>query len=50
MIAAPAGRISDALFSGKTTVAAWRTKPSWYAVSKQDRTTATELERFLASA
>lgn len=42
------GRISDALFSGKTTVAAWRTKPSWYAVSKQDRTTATELERFLA--
>ncbi|AGY56750.1 hypothetical protein GKIL_0504 [Gloeobacter kilaueensis JS1] len=42
------GRISDELFSGKTTVAAWRSKPCWYAVSRQDRTTAPELERFLA--
>ena len=32
----------------RTTVAAWRSKPSWYAVSKQDRTTSPELERFLA--
>jgi pimeloyl-ACP methyl ester carboxylesterase len=33
----------------RTTVAAWRSKPSWYAISRQDRTTSPELERFLAS-
>ncbi|MEA2132042.1 MAG: hypothetical protein QOJ85_4933, partial [Solirubrobacteraceae bacterium] len=27
---------------------AWRSKPSWYAISKRDRTTSPELERFLA--
>jgi len=37
------------LFGGRTTVAAWRSKPSWYAVSKQDLTIAPDLERFLAS-
>lgn len=42
------GRISDTLFQSRTTAAAWKTKPSWYAISKQDRTTAPELERFLA--
>jgi len=42
------GPISDSLFAGKTTNAAWRVKPTYYAVSKQDRTTATELELFLA--
>jgi pimeloyl-ACP methyl ester carboxylesterase len=42
------GRISATLFSSKTTVAAWKTKPSWYAVSKNDKTTAPELQRFLA--
>lgn len=42
------GRISDTLFTSKTTVAAWRSKPCWYAVSTQDRTTAPELEQFLA--
>src|SRR5439155_25889771 len=42
------GHISDTLFTDRTTVAAWRSKPSWYAVSKQDRTTSPELERFLA--
>src|SRR6266478_4727786 len=26
------------LFTGRTTAAAWHTKPSWYAVSKQDQT------------
>ena len=40
--------ISAALFTGRTTVAAWRTKPSWYAVSSQDRTISPELERFMA--
>jgi pimeloyl-ACP methyl ester carboxylesterase len=42
------GRISDTLFSGKTTQAAWRTKPSWYAVSTEDRTISPELQRFMA--
>jgi pimeloyl-ACP methyl ester carboxylesterase len=37
------------LFSGRTTAAAWHTKPSWYAVSKLDETIAPDLERFLAS-
>ncbi|HEY3676615.1 MAG TPA: alpha/beta hydrolase, partial [Candidatus Tumulicola sp.] len=32
-----------------TTVAAWRSKPSWYAVSKQDRTINPDLERYMAS-
>jgi pimeloyl-ACP methyl ester carboxylesterase len=35
--------------NAKTTVAAWRSKPSWYAVSKQDRTINPELERFMAA-
>ena len=42
------GRIADTLFASRTTVAAWRTKPCWYAVSKQDRTTSPDLERFVA--
>lgn len=42
------GRISDTLFASKTTAAAWRSKPSFYAVSRNDRTTAPELQRFLA--
>jgi pimeloyl-ACP methyl ester carboxylesterase len=43
------GRISDSLFASRTTEAAWRDKPCWYAISREDRTTAPELERFLAS-
>jgi pimeloyl-ACP methyl ester carboxylesterase len=42
------GHISATLFADRTTVAAWRSKPSWYAISKRDRTTSPELERFLA--
>jgi len=42
------GRISDTLFNAKTTVAAWHSKPSWYAVSKNDRTINPDLERFMA--
>jgi pimeloyl-ACP methyl ester carboxylesterase len=37
------------LFAERTTQAAWHTKPSWYAVSKNDRTINPDLERFLAS-
>ena len=33
----------------KDFAAAWRSKPSWYAVSKQDRTINPELERFMAA-
>jgi pimeloyl-ACP methyl ester carboxylesterase len=42
------GRGADALPSTKTTTAAWKTKPTWYQVSTQDRTINPELERFLA--
>jgi pimeloyl-ACP methyl ester carboxylesterase len=37
------------LFGGRTAAAAWRSKPSWYAVSRLDQTIAPELERFLAT-
>jgi pimeloyl-ACP methyl ester carboxylesterase len=36
------------LLSDKTTQAAWRSKPSWYAVSTEDRTIDPDLERFMA--
>lgn len=37
-----------ALLAGKTTNAAWRSKPSFYAVSTEDRTIDPDLERFMA--
>src|SRR6201993_4777581 len=37
-----------ALLSGKTAHAAWRSKPSFYAVSTDDRTINPDLERFMA--
>lgn len=43
------GQISNTLFSGRTTKAAWRSKPSWYAVSTEDRTISPDLERFMAA-
>jgi pimeloyl-ACP methyl ester carboxylesterase len=42
------GRIAETLFSGKTTNAAWRSKPSWYAISSEDRTISPDLQRFMA--
>ena len=42
------GRVSTTLFASRTTQAAWRSKPAWYAVSSNDRTTSPDLERFLA--
>jgi pimeloyl-ACP methyl ester carboxylesterase len=36
------------LLAGETTHAAWRSKPSWYAVSTEDRTINPDLERFMA--
>src|SRR5499433_864902 len=37
-----------ALLTGKTTHAAWRSKPSYYAVSTEDRTIDPDLQRFMA--
>ena len=37
-----------ALLAGKTTQAAWRSKPSFYAVSTEDRTINPDLQRFMA--
>jgi pimeloyl-ACP methyl ester carboxylesterase len=37
-----------ALLTGKTTQAAWRSKPSYYAVSTEDRTINPDLQRFMA--
>jgi len=36
------------LLADRTTHAAWRSKPSWYAVSEDDRTINPDLERFMA--
>lgn len=41
----PAGK---AVTQAKTTTAAWHNKPSWYAVSTQDRTINPDLQRFMA--
>jgi pimeloyl-ACP methyl ester carboxylesterase len=40
--------VSQTLFRDLTTVAAWRSKPAWYAVSRQDRTISPDLQRFMA--
>jgi len=42
------GRVAQDLFATRTTVAAWRTKPSRYIITTDDRTTAPELQRFVA--
>ncbi len=42
----PMGR---AITSARTTVAAWHDKPTWYAVSTEDRTINPDLERFMAT-
>ncbi|WP_250491598.1 alpha/beta hydrolase [Caballeronia sp. GAWG1-1] len=41
----PVGR---AITMAKTTLAAWRDKPTWYVVSTEDRTINADLERFMA--
>ncbi|WP_442681017.1 alpha/beta fold hydrolase [Sphingomonas sp. ASY06-1R] len=37
------------LLAGRTSVAAWRTKPSFYAISTEDRTINPDLQRFMAT-
>jgi len=43
------GQASQSIFTARTTQAAWRVKPSWYAVSSQDRTINPSLQRFMAN-
>jgi pimeloyl-ACP methyl ester carboxylesterase len=42
------GSTAASIFAGRTTAAAWHSKPSWYAVSRLDQTINPDLERFLA--
>jgi pimeloyl-ACP methyl ester carboxylesterase len=42
------GRIAQTLLASRTTQAAWKVKPSYFAVSAGDRTMAPELQRFAA--
>ncbi|MGI3231196.1 alpha/beta fold hydrolase [Streptomyces sp. GTA36] len=46
MLYAAQGLLSTA--APTTSVAAWHERPSWYAVSKDDRTINPDLERFMA--
>ena len=48
VLAAVQGPFERKLLAGRTTQAAWRSKPSWYAVSTEDRTIDPGLERFMA--
>ena len=48
LYAVQAPNVASLSATAKTTVAAWRSKPSWYAVSKQDRTINPDFERFMA--
>jgi pimeloyl-ACP methyl ester carboxylesterase len=41
-------RMGKPVTQARTTVAAWRQKPSWYAVSTEDRTINPDLQRFMA--
>ena len=41
-------RSTRLLLIGKTTHAAWRSKPTYYAVSTEDRTISPDLKRFMA--
>ena len=42
------GQASQAIFAARTTQAAWKVKPSYYAVSTEDRTINPDFERFMA--
>jgi pimeloyl-ACP methyl ester carboxylesterase len=48
MLYAAQGRVAETLFSERVTAAAWTSKPSRYAITLRDRTTAPGLQRFLA--
>ena len=48
LLASVQAPVAAGLFGEHTTVAAWTSKPSWYAVSADDRMLAPAMERFLA--
>ncbi|WP_296945400.1 alpha/beta hydrolase [uncultured Massilia sp.] len=48
VMAATQGPIAMKAFGDKTTAAAWKTRPSWYIVSKNDRMIQPDLERAFA--
>lgn len=48
VVAATQGPIAVSAFATKVSAAAWKTKPSWYIVSKQDGAIAPDEERFFA--
>lgn len=48
LVWATQGAPSAGLFAAKTDQIAWKTKPSWYIVAKQDHTVNPDLERFMA--
>jgi pimeloyl-ACP methyl ester carboxylesterase len=48
VVAATQGPINAAAFGTKVSSAAWKTKPSWYIVSKLDGAIAPDAERFFA--
>jgi pimeloyl-ACP methyl ester carboxylesterase len=48
VVAATQGPINVSAFDAKVSAAAWKTKPSWYIVSKLDEAIAPDEERFFA--
>jgi pimeloyl-ACP methyl ester carboxylesterase len=48
VLAATQGPIATSAFGAKVSNVAWKTKPSWYIVAKQDRALAPDEERFFA--
>jgi pimeloyl-ACP methyl ester carboxylesterase len=48
VVAATQGPAHVGLFDTKLTVAAWKSKPSWFVVAKRDGTIAPDAERFFA--
>jgi len=49
-LAVTQGALAQSTFGDKVTVAAWKTKPSWYVVSANDRVINPQLERDVAKA
>jgi pimeloyl-ACP methyl ester carboxylesterase len=49
VLAATQGPIRGSAFADKVTVAAWRSKPSWYLVTEQDRMIYPQLQREMAA-
>jgi len=48
VLAATQGRLAGAAFGQLATVAAWKTKPSWYVLTTGDRVVNAELQAFFA--